>query len=70
MLKLGRPKDAIQDYSRALELTPGYYIAQYGRGLAYRMQNDKAAADRDIGAATKINPNVGATYRIYGLRTP
>jgi hypothetical protein len=40
----------------------------YGRGLAKRLNGDKAGGDADITAAKRIDPEIVKKYEGYGLR--
>jgi tetratricopeptide (TPR) repeat protein len=62
-VRLGRPEKAIDDFSRALDLNPGYVSAWYHRGLTYAGQGlwDKAVAD--FSRAVELDPtHVRAWY--------
>jgi tetratricopeptide (TPR) repeat protein len=47
---------AVNDYSEALTLLPGFGPALIGRGIAYRDANDVTHALADFDQAIKVNP--------------
>lgn len=53
--KAGRYEEAVQAYSKTLQLDPGNKQALYNRGRAYDELNDYDAAINDLKAAVKID---------------
>lgn len=66
-LRLGRLGDAIASYDKALELMPGIGPALFGRGIARLRQGDKAKAEADLAAATKLDANVADQFKQAGI---
>jgi tetratricopeptide (TPR) repeat protein len=49
---------AIDDYTEAFRLDPGYAEALFRRGVVRRLNGDRASGDAGIVAAEKINPHL------------
>jgi tetratricopeptide (TPR) repeat protein len=66
-LRLGRLDQAIADFDDALRWSPRQSASFYGRGLARLRKGDKAGADKDLAEARRIDFDVDARFRRYGL---
>ncbi len=69
-LALNRPEQAIADYDAALALRPAMAASLYGRGLAYLKLSNSANGGRDIDAAQRIDPDIAAQFRRWGVPGP
>lgn len=67
LLRLGRIDEAIAAYGKAIAKMPTGASSLYGRGIAEARKGDKAAADRDMAAALKANPDIKDDYDGYGV---
>ena len=56
--ELGEYKQAISDYTRAIELDPEYAEAYYNRGLAYKQLGNCSAANSDFLEAYTISGDI------------
>jgi len=72
-LRLGKPEDAISDYSSAISFNPIYAEAYYNRGLTYYLIHSFPEAITDFSTSIKINAgnpdafiNRGIAYRSVG----
>ena len=54
--------EAIEDYTRAINLDPNYVEAYKNRGMAYRNKGDYDLAIEDFGKAIQLNPNFAEAY--------
>jgi tetratricopeptide (TPR) repeat protein/predicted aspartyl protease len=68
-LRLGKPKKALADFDRALEIKPDQGWSLYGRGLAHLGLGEAAAAQADLAAARRIEKNIDDRIRDAGLPT-
>src|SRR5215470_6207488 len=66
----GNPKEAIQEYDRAIKANPKLAEAYFNRGNAYYDLGENQQAVRDYGVAIRLNPkdaealyNRGNSYR-------
>lgn len=59
---LNDSRGAINDYSQALRLQPGYFEAYYDRGLAYQQIGEAQHAIADYSAAIRLKPDADAYY--------
>lgn len=66
-LKRGEFGDAIDDYDDALKRNPKIATSLYGRGVAKLRLGQKAAGDADIAAAKKLDADIAATMKEYGV---
>jgi tetratricopeptide (TPR) repeat protein len=69
---LGNYNQAIEDYSRAIAISPGTAEGYYNRGIAYKNLGNYKQAIEDYGRAIEINPRLAmANYNrsivYYGL---
>ena len=60
---IGLPPQAVQDFTEAIALNPGYARAYIERGATYRQQNQLDAAVADYRRAAEIDPAVAAEVR-------
>lgn len=58
---------AIQDFTRALNISPKSHNALYARALAYQKEHMLDDAITDLTAAIAINPNFVAAYNARGI---
>lgn len=65
--KLEDYKEAIADYTQAIEIDPNYADAYYNRGIAHRKVGDTQAAIADYTQAIKIDPNDAKVYHNRGI---
>ena len=65
LLKLGRNKEAVDDFNQVLELDPNNASAYQYRGLARAGNNEYELAKADLDIAIKMNPKA---YKAYGVR--
>ena len=61
-LKMGDTKNAIGDFSRALEIDSKHPKAYHLRGLAHEMAGDNDRALKDFDRAIDIDPEYGAAF--------
>lgn len=66
-LRRGDNDRAIADYDAVLKLQPRRAWAIYGRGLARQRKGMKAEGDADIAAATAIDKNLPARFKVLGV---
>ena len=59
--------EAIEDYTRAINLDPNYVEAYKNRGMAYRNKGDYDLAIEDFGKAIQLNPNFAEAYFSRGV---
>jgi tetratricopeptide (TPR) repeat protein len=62
----GNHNDAIDAFSKAIELNPRYAKAYSKRGLAYNMVDNPELAVEDFNRAIKLNPKDAGTYNNRG----
>jgi tetratricopeptide (TPR) repeat protein len=67
-LKLGQFAAAIDDFDKALELTPKSAEALYGRGVAKQKKGDAAGGQADIGAAKAIQSGIVQKMAGFGFK--
>lgn len=63
----GKYKQAIADYTKAIEINPRYADAYNSRGLAYASRNDFSHAETDLSHALEINPWLVGAYNNRGF---
>lgn len=66
-LKKKRFKQAIQEFSKALEYDPKNIDAYYYRGFAYELLNDFKMAIRDYSKTIELNPMADNAYLYRGM---
>ncbi|MCU4139364.1 MAG: hypothetical protein MW690_001296 [Methanophagales archaeon] len=54
--ELNEYEQAIEDFSKAIELNPNYAGAYYNRGIAYAKLNQHERAIEDYNKAIELNP--------------
>ena len=64
--QVGRSKEAIEHFERALELDPTFYLAHYNLGCAMEEQDRVAAAIEHYEAALSINPDLANAHANLG----
>ena len=64
---LGRYKDAIEDFDKAIEINPNYIIAHINRGTANFNLKQYKDAIKDFDKAIEINPNYAIAYNYKGI---
>ena len=58
----GDPRSAVEDFTKAIELSPKDSVLYYGRGCAdYFLGNGREAID-DLGQSIKLNPTYSAPF--------
>src|SRR5262249_26225872 len=67
-LKTGQFDSAIDDFGKALELTPKSAEILYGRGIAKLKKGDAAAGDADIAAAKALQPDIVDAMARLGVK--
>lgn len=63
----GKLSEAIQDFTRALELEPNYYFAYTNRGAALLEMGDAEAAATDFSASLKANARQPTVYHMRSI---
>ncbi|MCM1984675.1 tetratricopeptide repeat protein [Lyngbya confervoides] len=58
---------AIQDFSRAIDLSPAFVAAHYHRGLSYYLQGNETLARQDYQKAKQLNPLIAEHYYQQGF---
>ncbi len=64
---LGNYKDAIDEFSKAIELDPAYLQAYWGRGISRWIIGDKTGHLADYSQAVELDPTNAKTYFMRGL---
>lgn len=64
---LGKPQEAVIDFSHAIELNAKNIDALYNRGNIYFQQKNYIKANTDFEKSIEINPNFGKAYYALGL---
>ena len=59
--------DALEAYSKGIELNPNDAFGYYGRGLAYVNSDQNGKAIEDFTKAIDMNPNYGDAYTARGI---
>ncbi|MCZ6535269.1 MAG: tetratricopeptide repeat protein, partial [Chloroflexi bacterium] len=54
--KKGEHDSAIQDFDRALKLSPDYALAYYNRACAYSLKGEVGSLSEDLKKAVSLNP--------------
>lgn len=68
LLRLGRYKEAIEQYDAALKLAPKLPASLYGRGIAKWRAGQLAAGDADLKAARAAQPDIADEFTRMGVR--
>jgi len=66
-LQLGRNAEALETYDRVLADDGRYPTSLFGRGLAKKRLGDAAGAEKDMKAATKLEPDIATEFLGYQL---
>lgn len=66
-MQMGEHAQAIQDYTRALEVEPTNSYALYNRGITRDRMGDYEAATRDFSAAIQQDPGNADFYHNRGF---
>jgi len=64
--KLNKYEQAIEDFSKAIELDPDFAEAYNNRGLSYAELNEHEQAIKDYDKAIELNPNYAVAYNNRG----
>jgi tetratricopeptide (TPR) repeat protein len=64
---LGKPMEAVADFSQAIKLKSNNPDAFYNRGNIYFQQKNYTEANTDFEKSIEINPNFGKAYYALGL---
>jgi predicted aspartyl protease/tetratricopeptide (TPR) repeat protein len=67
MLRRGELDASIKDFSNAVELQPKDDFALYGLGVAQSKQGLRAQAEKNMQAATAIDPNAAEFFKRFGF---
>ena len=59
-------EEAIQDFTKSIELDPKDPTAYSGRGLAFQKKNDLINAQKDFNEAIRLDPKLASAYRNRG----
>jgi tetratricopeptide (TPR) repeat protein len=65
--RLGRYREAISDYNRAIALNPAYVAAYYNRGMAAQDLGEFDQALSDFGKVIQLDPSAAAAYCHRGM---
>jgi tetratricopeptide (TPR) repeat protein len=60
-------KDALFDFTKAIELSPSFAEAYYKRGNIKNLMGDYSGAISDYNKAIDLNPNLAEAYHNRGL---
>lgn len=63
-MRAGRYAEAIREYSRAIDLSPGEYTLFYYRGMCYKRTGNEDGALQDFLRAIELKPNESRLYLI------
>jgi len=66
-LRMGRYREAIEDYDFALQRSPKLATALFGRGVAQIRTGHAEGGHADLAAAEREKPGVSARFASYGL---
>ena len=68
LLRLGRYRDAVTDYTAAVDKDPSQAMSLFGRGLAKLRDGDSKGGQADLDAARAIGFELDDAYQSYGVR--
>jgi tetratricopeptide (TPR) repeat protein len=66
-LRMGRHREAIEDFDAAVNVDENFADAYYLRGIAKLRLGDGAGANADMARARSLKPKVDAEYARYGV---
>lgn len=66
-MRLGRPRDSLSDYDKALRINPNLADSLYGRGLAELRLGRKIRGQHDLTAAGKLDSGVVKRFAAMAL---
>ena len=66
-LRMGKYKNALSDFDRAIELRPKNPWSLYGRGMTKARQGDASQGEADLAAARKLQSDIDARVSSSGL---
>jgi tetratricopeptide (TPR) repeat protein len=69
-LRMGRYKEAVEDYDAALRLAPSRASSLFGRGLAKLATGQAGEGRADLADARAADPKIDAEFARYGVRPP
>ena len=66
-IRLGRYREAIEDFDRSLAISPQLDSSLYGRGLAHLRLGETEAAQADLARARLLSFDIDESFGLYGL---
>ena len=66
-LRMGKPQKALADFNRGLAIKADGASSLYGRGLVHLALDEASAAQADLAAARKVQPDIDDSVRRSGL---
>jgi tetratricopeptide (TPR) repeat protein len=70
LLNVGKAREAIPHFDRAIRLNPRHAEAYTNRGIAWREKGDPSGAIADLDKAIKLNPKYAPAYGDRGITRP
>ncbi len=67
LARRNEPMEAVEEFTKAIELNPNRYLAYHNRGIAWSNCEELAKAIADYSRAIEINPNYASSYLYRGL---
>jgi len=67
LLRLNRNDEALVQYGEALAVFPQLAPSLYGRSIAERREGRDTEADRDLKAATALDPDIAHQFKDFGI---
>lgn len=68
LLRMGRIKESIAEFGRALKIAPKLAAALYGRGIAKLRDGNREGGEQDLAAARRIVFDIDSQYAEYGIK--
>ena len=68
LLRIGRYRDAIEQYDAALKRRPGAPSSLFGRGIAKLRAGQRTTDDADLKAARAARPDIATEFAKMGVR--
>lgn len=68
LLRLGRYREAIEQYDAAIQHRPGQATSLFGRGIARRRAGQTSAGDADLKAARAIQAGIDTEFADMGVK--